>query len=75
MEDAPLPKLVGTPTKKEIIEIEKENKIYKLHIEIEESIMKFKIKEDDPFLGNYSRIFNIKRNKRITSSFFYDKFI
>ena len=28
MEDAPLPKLVETPTKKEIIEIEKENKIY-----------------------------------------------
>ena len=37
MEDVPLPKLVETPKKtiEEIIEIEKENKIYKLQIEIE----------------------------------------
>ena len=69
MEDAPLPKLVETPTKKEIIEIEKENKIYKLHIEIEESIMKFKIKEDDPFLGNYSRIFTLKEIKELHQAF------
>ena len=69
MEDAPLPKLVETPTKEEIIEIEKENKIYKLHIEIEESIMKFKIKEDDPFLGNYSRIFTLKEIKELHQAF------
>ena len=71
MEDAPLPKLVETPKKtiEEIIEIEKENKIYKLHIEIEESIMKFKIKEDDPFLGNYSRIFTLKEIKELHQAF------
>ena len=71
MEDAPLPKLVETPKKikEEILEIEKENKIYKLHIEIEESIMKFKIIEDDPFLGNYSRIFTLKEIKELHQAF------
>ena len=71
MEGVPLPKLVETPKKmiEEIIEIEKENKKYKLYIEIEELIIKFKIIEDDPFLGNYSRIFTLKEIKELHQVF------
>ena len=71
MEDAPLPRLVETPKKmiKEILEINQENKNYKLHIEIEEVIMKFKIIDDDPFIGTYSKIFTMNEIKELYQGF------
>ena len=67
MEDAPLPNIELTPKKliPEILEIKQNNKSYKLLIEIEEFIMRFKIIEDDPFLGTYSRIFTMKEIKEL----------
>ena len=71
MEDAPLPNLVETPKKliHQVIEINQENKTYKLHIEINELIMKFKIIEDDPFLGTYSKIFTMKEIQELNQVF------
>lgn len=71
MEDAPLPKLEVTPTKviSEILEINQENKTYKLLVEIEEITMKFKITEDDPFLGTYSHIFTMHEIKELHQVF------
>ena len=71
MEDAPLPELKITPNKiiSEMLEISQENKTYKLMIEIEEVLMKFKIEEDDPFLGTYSRLFTLKEIKELHQVF------
>ena len=67
MEDAPLPNIELTPKKliPEVLEIKQNNKSYKLLIEIEEFITRFKIIEDDPFLGTYSRIFTMKEIKEL----------
>ena len=71
MDDAPLPNIEVTPNKtiSETIEINQENKTYKLLIEIQERIMKIKLVEDDPFLGCYSRIFTLIEIKELHQVF------
>ena len=70
MDDAPLPNIDLTPKNpiSETIEINQENKTYKLLIEIQER-MKIKIIEDDPFLGSYSRIFTLIEIKELHQVF------
>ena len=67
MDDAPTPDKIIS--KSELIKIEQENKIYELKIEYEESILKFKIINSDPFIGTYSCTYTLKDIKSLHQVF------